>query len=318
MLSIQQFCKDNNCFFKLTDTYFLVKDNLIREILLQGPSEDGLYPVHLKNFSKNKLQRLTAFIGVQTSPSIWHKRLGHPHSKVLKKIINSNHLPVTHSKADSTVFIDCQLAKSRQLPFLKSQTVTHSPLELVHSDIWTSPVFSISGCKYYAIFVDDYSRYSWLFPLKQKSYMLDCFIKFKCLIENLLTCKIKKLQTDGGGEYTSYHFKQFLSTHGILHRITCPHTPQQNGIAERKHRHVIETGLALLAQSYLPPKYWVEACLMAVFLINRMPSLILQNSTPFTKLFKAEPDYSTLKVFGCACYPLLRPYTKHKLEFKSK
>jgi hypothetical protein len=141
LLSIQKFCKDNNCFFKLTDTYFLVKDNLTGEILLQGPSEGGLYPVHLKNFSKNKLQRLTAFIGVQTSPSIWHKRLGHPHSKVLQKIINSNHLPVTHSKVDSTVCIDCQLAKSRQLPFPKSQTVTHSPLELVHSDIWTSPCF---------------------------------------------------------------------------------------------------------------------------------------------------------------------------------
>jgi transposase InsO family protein len=114
-----------------------------------------------------------------------------------------------------------------------------------------------------------------LFPLKQKSNTLDCFIKFKCLIENLLTCKIKKLQTDGGEEYTSYHFKQFLSTHGILHRITCLYTPQQNGIVERKHRHVIETGIALLAQSHLPPKYWVEACLTAVFLINRMPSPIL-------------------------------------------
>jgi transposase InsO family protein len=274
--------------------------------------------VHLKNFSKNKLQRLTAFLGVQTSPSIWHKHLGHPHSKVLQKIINSNQLPMTHSKADSTVCIDCQLAKSQQLPFSKSQTVTHSPLKLVHSDIWTSPIFSISGCKYYAIFVDDYSRYSWLFPLKQKSDMLDCFIKFKCLIENQLSCKIKKLQTDGEGEYTSHHFQQLLSTHGILHRITCPHTPQQNGIAERKHRHVIETSLALLAQSHKPPKYWVEACLTAVFLINRMPSPIIQYSTPFTKLFKVEPDYSTLRVFGCACYPLLCPYTKHKLEFKSK
>ena len=133
---------------------------------------------------------------------------------------------MTQSKADSTVCIDCQLAKSQQLSFPKSQTITHSPLEPVHSDIWTTHVFSISGCKYYAIFVDDYLRYSWLFPLKQKSDMLDCFIKFKCLIENLLTCKIKKLQTDGGGEYTSYHFKQFLSIHGILHRNYMPtHTP---------------------------------------------------------------------------------------------
>jgi hypothetical protein len=86
-------------------------------------------------------------------------------------------------------------------------------------------------------------------------------------------------------------------------------------IAERKHRHVIETGLALLAQSHLPSNYWVEACLTAVFLINRMPSPTLQIHTPLTKLFKSEPDYSHLRVFSCACYPLLRPYNKRKLEF---
>jgi transposase InsO family protein len=135
---------------------------------------------------------------------------------------------------------------------------------------------------------------------------------------NLLSRKLKKLQTDGGGEYTSDTFKQYLSTDGILHRITCPHTPQQNGIAERKHRHVIEIGLALLAQSHLPPNYWVEACLTAIFLINRMPYPILQNSTLFTQLFKAEPECSTLRIFERACYPLLRPYNKHKLQFRSK
>jgi hypothetical protein len=277
----------------------------------------GLYPINLKHFSKNKLQRLTAFLGAKTSFSTWHRRLGHPHSRIFQQIISSNQLPVTTSKI-SKVCIDCQLAKSRQLPFPKSHTVTQSPLELVHSDIWTSPVISISGCKYYGIFVDDFSRYSWLFPLKQKSDIFECFIKFKCLIENLLSCKIKQFQTDGGGEYTSHLFKQYLSKHGIHHRITCPHTSQQNGIAERKHRHVIETGLALLAQSHLPPKYWVEACLTAVYLINRMPSYTLHNSTPYTKLFRAEPSYSDLRVFGCACYPLLRPYNKHKLEFRSK
>jgi len=195
--------------------------------------------------------------------------------KVFHKIISLNQLPIIDSKTRPIVCSDCQLAKSRQLPFPKSQTVTSAPLKLVHNDIWTSPIYSISGCKYYAIFVDEFSRYSWLFPLKHKSNVLECFIKFKCLMENLLSCKLKRLQTSGGGEFTSHHFKQHLSTHGILHRITCPHTSQQNGIAERKHRHVIETGLALLAQSHLPPVYWVETCLTAVILTNHMPTLTL-------------------------------------------
>jgi len=216
LLSIQIFWKDNICFFKLTNTYFLVNDNLHGEIILQGPSEGGLYPINLKNFSKNKLRRLISFLGVKTSSSIWHRRFRHPHLKIFHKIISSNQLPFPNSKVKLAVCSDCQLAKSRQLPFPKSQTVTSSPLEFVHSDIWTSPIYSISGCKYYALFVDDFSRYSWLFPLKHKSDVLDCFINFKCLMENLLSCKLKRLQTDGGGEYTSHTFKQYLSTRGIL------------------------------------------------------------------------------------------------------
>jgi hypothetical protein len=137
-----------------------VKENLTGEILLQGPSEGGLYPINLKNFFKNKLWTLTAFLGAKTSSFIWHRRLGHPHLKIFQKILNSNQRPVTNSKAKATVCSDCQLVKSQQLPFPKSQTVTHSPLELVHSYIWTSPIYSISGCKYYAIFVVDFSRYS--------------------------------------------------------------------------------------------------------------------------------------------------------------
>jgi hypothetical protein len=148
--------------------------------------------------------------------------------------------------------------------------------------------------------------------------VFETFVKFKCLVENYFNLKIKQVQTDGGGEYTSNKFLSFLSTNGILHRLTCPHTSQQNGIAERKHRHVIETALSLLAHSHLPSKYWVEAVSTSVYLINRLPTPTLKNFSPFLKLFQKAPDYTLLKTFGCACYPLLKPYTKHKLEFRSK
>jgi hypothetical protein len=214
--------------------------------------------------------------------------------------------------------VPCQLAKNRQLPFNNSQHVTTSPLEIIHSDIWTSPVLSISGCKFYLVLVDDFSRYSWIFPLKYKSDTFACFVKFKCLLENLLSTKIKRLQTDGGREFTSLVFEKYLSDNGIFLQKSYPHTSQQNGIAERKHRHIVETSLTLLAQSHLPSRYWVEAFQTGVYLINILPSSTIKFSTPYFKLFKIEPNYASLKVFGCACYLLLRPYTKHKLEFRSK
>jgi hypothetical protein len=138
------------------------------------------------------------------------------------------------------------LASPSSYPFLHLLSST-SPLESVHSDVWTSPVPSLSRCKYYVVFVDEFSWFSWLYPLFNKSDVLSCFIKFKLLVENLFDTKIKYLQSDNGGEYTSTAFKQFLNQNGIFHRLTCPHTSKQNGIAERKHRYILETELSLLA-----------------------------------------------------------------------
>jgi hypothetical protein len=100
--------------------------------------------------------------------------------------------------------------------------------------------------------------------------------------------------------------------------VLCPHTHQQNGSAERKHRHIVETGLALLAHAFVPLKFWDEAFLTATYLINRMPTRVIDNTSPIERLFHKTLDYSSLKVFGCACWPHLRPYNKHKLSFRSK
>jgi hypothetical protein len=100
--------------------------------------------------------------------------------------------------------------------------------------------------------------------------------------------------------------------------VSCPHTHQQNGSAERKHRHIVETGLALLAHAAMPLKFWDEAFTTATYLINRLPTRVIDNLSPLQRLFKTPPNYSLLKIFGCACWPHLRPYNRHKLSFRSK
>ena len=138
------------------------------------------------------------------------------------------------------------------------------------------------------------------------------------MAENQFSTTIKQLQSDGGGEYTSLIFQSFLTKHGIVHRKSCPYTSQQNGLAERKLRHILETGLTLLAHSHLSNRYWVDVFLTAVYIINRLPTPILDHMSHFLKLFNKEPDYNNLRVFGCLCYPLLRPQGLHKLEYRSK
>jgi hypothetical protein len=166
--------------------------------------------------------------------------------------------------------------------------------------------------------VDDFTRYTWLYPLHNKSDTYATFVKFKTLVETQFNHKIQSLQSDGGREYTSIHFQNFLSQHGITHRKSCPHTSQQNGLAERKLRHILETGLTLLAHSRLSNKYWVDAFLTSVYIINRLPTPILNHCSPYAKLYGKDPNYYLLRVFGCKCFPLLRPYIANKLEYRSK
>jgi hypothetical protein len=119
-----------------------------------------------------------------------------------------------------------------------------------------------------------------------------------------------------GGEYQK--LTPFFQCVGISHHVSCPHTHQQNGFAERKHHHTVEVGLSLLAHSSMPLKFWDEAFSTAAYLINRLPSRVIGFLSSFEKLFNSKPDYTWLKVFGCACGPHLRPYNSRKLEFQSK
>ena len=118
-----------------------------------------------------------------------------------------------------------------------------------------------------------------------------------------------------GGEYRKLntYFKQV----GIVHRLACPHTHEQNGVAKRKIRHLIDTSLALLAHVNLPLQYWNYAFEMSYSSINNLPTPVLNSSSPYFVLFHKHPDYSTQKPFGCTIFPLLRPYNNHKFAFWS-
>ncbi|KAH9750824.1 retrovirus-related pol polyprotein from transposon RE1 [Citrus sinensis] len=171
------------------------------------------------------------------------------------------------------------------------------------------------GYQYYISFVDDYNRYTWIYPLKLKSEALEVFKLFKLQVENQFSTTIKMMQSDWGGEYRP--FTEFLSQFGIIFRHPCPYTHHQNRLVERKHRHIVELGLTLLAQAQLPFKFWWDAFHTAVYHINRLPSPVLQLLTPYEKTFKHKPDYDFLRCFGCSCYPYLRYYNKHKFAYHS-
>ena len=105
----------------------------------------------------------------------------------------------------------------------------------------------------------------WFYPIKSKADVLPIFHQFQALVERQFNKKIICMQTDWVGEYRKLN--SLFQRIGIAHRVSCPHTHQQNGAVERKHRHIVETGLALLAHSGVPLKYWDEAFSTASYLI---------------------------------------------------
>ncbi|GAB2288160.1 hypothetical protein Dimus_037980 [Dionaea muscipula] len=136
------------------------------------------------------------------------------------------------------------------------------------------------------------------------------------MIKEHFQLPIRTIYSDGRREYIG--LKQMFSSHGIQHLISPPYTPQHIATAERRHRHIVETGLTLLHRASLPLTFWSFAFSTAAYLINRLPSSILQNRSPFELLFHAIPNYSSLRVFGCLCCPWLRPYAQHKLDQRSR
>ncbi|MCH79675.1 retrovirus-related Pol polyprotein from transposon TNT 1-94, partial [Trifolium medium] len=152
-----------------------------------------------------------------------------------------------------------------------------NPFELVHTDLW-GPAHIPSNCGY--------------------SY----YIAF----------------VDACTKYTWLSISTLLTTLGIQHRVTCPHTSHQNGTVERRHRSIVETGLTLLAHANMPLELWDHSFTTVVYILNRLPTTALTNfSSPYHALYHKIPDYHSIKVFGCSCFPHLRPYLSHKLNFRS-
>lgn len=320
LLSFTKLCRDNNCFITLDEENIAVQDKASKTILYQGKSsDDGLFRFRSPHFSTiPQLSRpASAFVSASTAYPLWHQRLGHPSHTIMSKMLCSSEIKVP-AMSSSHVCTNCLEGKMHRLPFSESVSRSVVPFYKVHSDVWgPAPCLSIEGFRYYVTFIDDCTRFVWIFPLINKSDVLSQFVKFCAFVKTHFDSHIKVFQTDGGGEYNSKAFANFLDSQGILHQCTCPYTPQQNGVAERKNRHVVETAITLMSVASLSKSFWFHSVAHSCFLINRMPCKSLQMLSPYELLFHKPPDLSILKVFGSSCYPYLRPYTHDKLDSRT-
>jgi hypothetical protein len=258
-------------------------------------------------------------VAPSSSPSLalWHSRLGHAYASRIQLLASKGLLGSVSS--NSFDCISCQLGKQPALPFNNSESHATASFDLIHFDVWgPSPVASMSGSRYFVIFVDDFSHYTWVFLMKSCSELLDIYLNFAKMVETQFSKPIKAFHSDNALEYTQHDFQSILKHYGTVSHLSCPGTSQQNGHVERKLRHILDTIHALLLSTSLPTPFWGEATLTAVYTINRLPTPILDNCTPHERLFGSVPSYHHLRVFGSACFVLLQPYERTKLEPRSR
>lgn len=175
---------------------------------------------------------------------------------------------------------------------------------------------SLSGYLYYVIFIDDFSQKTWIYFLKTKEFeeVLDRFKEFRAQVENLSEKRIKVIRLDNGGEYTSSSFNDFCKEVGIKREYTIPYNPQQNGVAERKNKTIIEATKAMIHDQGLPMFSWEEASSTAVYVQSRSPHRILRNITLEEAFTGKKPGVSNLRIFGCLVYIDVPKEKRSKLD----
>lgn len=274
---------------------------------------DGLYRLNCEVIKPRESNKALV---TKCDQNTWHRRLGHICDENLKRVMKST-IGVNCSDKSSEKCITCIKGKQTRCSFPDNGNRANELLELIHSDV-CGPIApkSLSGARYYVSFIDDYSRKVFIEPVKKKSQVFEKFIKFKNLVDNQCSRKIKVFRSDNGTEFCNQQFETHFKAHGIIHQKTAPYTPEQNGVAERGNRTIMERVRCMLLDSGLNASFWAEPASTAVYLMNRVPCRGKLN-TPEEIWTGAKPDLSNLRAFGSRAMVHVPKEKRTKLESKS-
>ncbi|GKA59223.1 putative ribonuclease H-like domain-containing protein [Tanacetum coccineum] len=230
-------------------------------------------------------------------------RLGHINFKTMNKLVKGNlvrGLPSKLFEINQTC-VACQKGKQHRAS-CKSKTVSSisQPLHMLHMDLF-GPTFVKSLMKkmYCLVVTDDYSRFSWVFFLATKDETSGILKSFITGVENLIDQRVKVIRCDNGTEFKNKEMNQFCERKGIKREFSVARTPQQNGVAERKNRTLIEAARTMLADSKLPTTFWAEAVNTACYVQNRVLVTKPHNKTPYELFLGRKPALGFMRPFGC-------------------
>lgn len=253
---------------------------------------------------------------------LWHRRMGHLNfsdvNKLPEYVEGINPFPVKKSQSLITC-TTCLEGKQSRLPFSNIGSRASQPLQLIHTDL-CGPMeqVSLGGMKYFITFIDDFTKMVHVYFLKDKLSIIKVFKDYKCKVENELGKSIKIVRSDNGKEYCNKEFDNFLSRHGIEHQTSTPYSPQQNGLAERMNRTLVERAKCMLFDARLPKQLWGEALATAAYIINRSPTKSIDGKTPIEMWTGKKPNLSNMRIFGSEVMAQVPKEKRQKWDAKSR
>ncbi|GJR02558.1 putative ribonuclease H-like domain-containing protein [Tanacetum coccineum] len=307
LFSVSQICdKKNKVLFTdseclvLSPEFKLLDEN---QVLLRIPRQNNMYSFNLENIvPSGGLACLIAKATIDESNK-WHRRLGHVNFKNLNKLVKGNlvrGLPSKIFQNDHTC-VACQKGKQHKASCKAKSvsSISHS-LQLLHMDLFgPTSVRSLNHKTYCLVITDDFSRFSWVFFLRTKDETSGILKDFIRQIENQLNQKVKTIRCDNGTEFKNMDFIEFCESKGIKRKYSNARTSQQNGVAERKNRLLIEAARTMLAYSFLPNTFLAEAVSTACYVLNMVLVTKPHNKTPYELVTGKIPIISYIRPFGC-------------------
>ncbi|KAJ9556214.1 hypothetical protein OSB04_010828 [Centaurea solstitialis] len=323
LLSVSQVCdKKFGVFFTDTECLILAPGYKIDEskVMLRTPRKDNVYCLDIEDASSlSSLNCLFSKASVSES-SLWHRRMCHMNFKNMNLLVKNNlvrGLPAKEFTSDDHCVACLKGKQHKNSHKSKEVNIISSPLQLLHMDLFgPTNVMSIGKKSYCLVIVDDYSRFTWVYFLRTKDETSGLIKPFVIRVENKTNLRVKVIRSDNGTEFKNADLNSFCEEKGIERQYSAPRTPQQNGVAERRNRTLIEAARTMLADSKLPITFWVEAVNTACYVQNRVLIVKSKGKTPYELFEKRKPYIGFLQPFGCPC-TILDTKT-HLGKFESK
>ncbi|XP_019260502.1 PREDICTED: uncharacterized protein LOC109238487 [Nicotiana attenuata] len=261
LLSVAKLTKELKCNANFFPDFCMFQDLWNGKVKGIGKERGGLYVLRGLANRTNALNAVSRTS--RDSNEVWHNRLGHPSTLVMRHVVGLNNKNNAMSHENGLI---CPLAKQTRLKFPLSKSRSAVAFHLL------------------------------------KSEAIVAIRQFIAMVQNQFGIVIKVIRSDNGSEFFNAQCSELLTGLGIIHQSSCPYTPRQNGIVKRRHRYILDTARALKFQGSIPTRYWGMCVKIAVYLINMLPSSVLGGKTPYELLYHKNANIAHLRTIGCLCY----------------